>query len=191
MNNLPFIKFTNWLSQSDNRWDPRYKRAETITNLLFRNIIPMLNRQGYHLCYNKQEMRNKFATWLYTIDKEYYYDNAHILIVPQALHRDEQIDRDNWDLTFDHNVWYKISQNDAWSEILHSEFGKDFFWATLSQFIYRYIDVVNSPKVKAYDAEEAALEQAEYEWMVEQGLIVEKKKGGDDIVDKPGGKYWD
>ncbi len=190
MNTLPFIKFTNWLAQPESRWGPCNNRAEIITNLLFRVIIPMLNREGYHLCYSKQEMRNKFATWLYTIDKEYYYDNSHILIIPRALHRDEQIDRDNWELTFDHNLWYNISKNQQWSEILISDFAKDFFWSTLSQFMYRYIDIVNSPKVKDYDAEELAHEEAEYEWMVEQGLIVEKKKG-DEFVDKPGGKYWD
>ncbi len=149
----------------------------------------MISRSGYSLIYNKQDMRNKFATWLYTIDREYYYDNAHTLIIPRALHRDEQKDRDNWVLTFD-DIWYNISKNQRWQGLLQSEFGKDFFWSALDQFMYRYIDIEHSPKVQAYDAEEAALEEAEYEWMVEQGLIVEKK-GGDDIVDKPGGKYWD
>ena len=191
MNLPPFIKFSNWLAQADNRWEPVPSRAELITTLLYKNILPMIRRGGYHLCYTNQEIRNKFATWLYTIDAEYYYNNSHTLIIPQALHRDAQKDRNNWYLTFDDDVWYNISKNETWQGILQSEFGKDFFWAALSQFMYRYIDIVHSPKVNAYDAEEAARDEEEYQLMVEQGLIVEKKKGNDDIIDKPGGKYWD
>lgn len=136
-------------------------------------------------------MLNKFATWLHVIEKEHYYDTAHNLIVPSALHRNEQIDRDNWHLTFSDDVWYEMSHDEQWTNLFRSKVALDYFWTVLSLVLYRYIDVEHSPKCKAYDAVEAALEEEEYNYLVEQGLIVEKKRANDDIIDKPQGKYYD
>jgi hypothetical protein len=192
MNTLSHMKFYNWLHESMDRWNPSIPTRASLINRLFINTIyPMLTNAGYSLIYNKSEMLNKFATWLHVIETEYYYNNAHGLIIPPTLHRDEQIDRDNWYLTFSDDVWYKLSQDEYWTNLLRSDAALSYFWSTLPLFLYRYIDVEHSRKCNKYDAEEAAFQQAEYDWMVEQGLIVEKKKGNDDIIDKPMGKYYD
>ena len=187
-----YMNFYNWLHESTDRWNRDAPTRATLIRRLFLNVLkPMLKGAGYSLCYNDSEMLNKFATWLHLIEKSYYYDNQHTLIIPPALHRDEQIDRDNWFLTFDDEVWYNMSRNEHWRPLLRSETALTYFWSALPLVLYRYIDVVNSKKCKDYDAVQAEEEQLEYEWMVEQGLIVEKKKANDDIVDKPMGKYYD
>ncbi len=183
------MKFSTWLHEfPENEEIPR---SRLISRLFLRVIKPMLYKAGYYFCYSESQMLNKFATWLHVIETEHYYDTAHNLIVPRALHRDEQIDRDNWYLTFNDDVWYRMSHDEQWNNLLRSRVALQYFWTVLSLVLYRYIDVENSPKCKEYDAVEAALEEEEYNYMVEQGLIVEKKRGNDDIVDKPQGKYYD
>ncbi len=186
------MKFYNWLYESADRWNPSSPTRATLISRLFLKVLhPMLTNAGYSLLYNKSEMLNKFATWLHVIETEHYYNNAHQLIVPPALHRDLQIDRENWYLTFDDEIWYKMSQDPCWTDLLRSDAALSYFWSALPLVLYRYIDVEHSRKCNEYDAAEAAYEQEEYEWMVEQGLIVEKKRANEEIVDKPGGKYWD
>lgn len=193
MQNNPkvYMNFYTWLHESTDRWNSDAPTRATIIRRLFLNVLkPMLHDAGYTFCYNDSEMLNKFSSWLHVIEREFYYDNQHTLIVPRALHRDEQIDRDNWALAFDDEIWYQMSCNVQWRSLLRSETALTYFWSVLPLVLYRYIDVVNSKRCKDYDAAEAEFLQLEYEWMVEQGLIVEKKKG-DEFVDKPMGKYYD
>lgn len=186
------MNFYKWLRESTDRWNPNAPLRANLISKLFLNVLkPILSKAGYTLCYNNSEMLDKFSTWLHVIEKQYYYDAAHTLIVPPALHRDEPIDRDNWHLTFDDEIWYNISCDEQWRPLFRSESALTYFWSVLPLVLYRYIDIAKSKKCKEYDAEEAAFQQAEYDWMVEQGLIVEKKRGNDDIVDKPMGKYYD
>lgn len=184
------MNFSKWVHESTDRWNPNAPTRGQLISKLFLNVIhPILTSAGYSLCYTKHEMLNKFATFIHVIEREHYYNNQHTLIVPQALHRDEQIDRDNWYLTFNDEIWYNISRDEQWTGLFRSDMAASYFWAVLSQVLYRYIDIVNSKTCNKYDAEEAELYQLEYEWMVEQGLIVVGK--GDEFTDKPMGKYYD
>jgi hypothetical protein len=174
---LAFKHWDHWLNTNLCRWTPQGTRLQKLLEV-YTSIYEAITNKGYKFKLDRNTFRDKFLTWAYVVDREYYYESCPSLVLPAALHRDSQLDRDEYDYIFDSDFWYTMQEYyDKENELFGTDRAATFFWANLRVFAYRYIDMINSRIVQDYDEREQLIEEAQIEQLIFEGVLARDKKG--------------
>ena len=167
-----FKPWEEWLHQNLGR-DKRHERIGDIATVIFNNFLD----KGYYLLIDKNTLFNKILVWAYTVDKQFYLYSSPELTMDGSQHRDLQKDRNNYEHEFDTNLYWNYMRSWADTDLFATLHASSYFWANLPYFVYRFIDMDQSPYVKKYDEEEAKIDEEEIEHLIEEGILYRDKKG--------------
>lgn len=174
-----FLTWDYWLNQRLGVHDSSDKRHERIADIAI-TIFNNFHDRGYYLQIDKSTLFNKILVWAYTIDKEFYMYSSPYLTMDPPKHRDLQKDIENYEYTFNALTYWNNMRSWADPEncqLFATIHASSYFWANLSYFVYRFIDITRSPFVNRYDEEEKKIEDEEIESLIEQGIMCLDKKG--------------
>jgi len=179
-----FKSWEQWTTEYLNRWEKTVRRCDYFLDIT-RHLISDYNHNGYKFIYGINDLCGKIMVWAYTIDKEYSQHYGTRLTMPPAKHRNSQKDKDEYNLKFneaDMNKFY--SKKFADENLFNSELAKDYFWYMLSYFLYRLIDIKESPHIQRYDAEEERAKEEEIERLLQEGVLTLDARGRIKKTDK-------
>lgn len=177
VNHYHFKSWEQWSTEYLDRWSLNCRRCDyfsDIANALSKNYW----YNGYKFIYSNHELTNKLMIWAYTIDKEHSQHYGNRLIIPSPTHRNSEKDKYEYNQKFndiDTGQFYSKKFNDE--ALFNSEIAKDYFWNNLIYFLYRLIDITNSPYIKRYDAEEARAKEEEIERLLQEGVLTIDARG--------------
>ncbi len=173
-----FMAWESWLDESMNRHDFRSPmRVQQITKLIHFFILERLKTANYTLTANTEMLRNKMATWMYVVDREHHLTTTPKLFLPSVPHRNKDTDWHAFSEIFSDEYWISVRRQLGYEECLFvNERAADYFWANLTYYIYRFLDMVNSLAVKLADDADKELEEEERAFLISEGLLVENKK---------------
>ncbi len=178
--NLEFKKFDIWINEPLDRWsNPKKLRAamiQSIADVLFEWI----DFKDYKLNCNIDAFTSKIATLAYYIDSQFFYDPDVILLFGKPKHRNLEKDWNEYNYVFDTDFWYDIKhifEPTYDSMLFYSNRASEYFWTSLPEYIYKLLDIANSPYVQAYDARDKQIEDDYINSMIEEGILFIDKKG--------------
>ena len=174
-----FKKFEKWIDEPLNRWEPQKLRASFIKNIAD-VLYDWIDFKDYKLNCDKDAFVNKLATFAYYIDSQMFYDPNVTLLFGKPKHRNLANDWDEYCYAFDTDFWYDIKNmfEPSYDTFLfYSERASEYFWSSISEYIYKLLDIANSPYVQAYDARDKKIEEDYVNAMIEDGLLFIDKKG--------------
>ncbi len=186
-----FKSWKDWLYEPLNRWEYYLQKKEdpnSVKKVQLRRCDHFdlmaevfegdFGRKGYKFIYNIDDLRDKLLVWAYTVDKEFFIHYGTRLIMPGAKHRNTQKDYDEYYTTFDElnlGIFYSKEFNDE--SLFSSDRARLYFFDNVISFLYRLIDIKNSPHIKKYDEEEAREKEEEIQKLLEDGSLVLDFKG--------------
>ncbi len=184
VNHYSFKSWNTWLYEYLDRWTRDCRRCDYFLDLTDM-IVKDYDRSGYMFTLSLNELTGKIMIWAYTIDKEYSQHYGNRLIIPGPKHRNSEKDREEYDQKFQDiaisNYYSKKFNNEA---LFNSLNARDYFWNNLAYFIYRLIDITNSPFIKRYDEEERKAKEEEIERLLFEGVLTVDAKGRIKKTDK-------
>ena len=177
VNHYVFKSWEQWTTEYLDRWSRDCRRCEYFYDIAH-TLTDNYWVSGYKFIYSIHELTNKLMIWAYTIDKEYSQHYGTRLTIPSPTHRNSEKDKYEYDQKFrdiDISNFYSKKFND---EALFNNFvARDYFWTNLAYFLYRLIDITNSPFIKRYDAEEAREKEEEIERLLHEGVLTIDARG--------------
>ncbi len=177
VNHYMFKSWDNWLYEYLDRWTRDCRRCDYFFDLTDM-IIKDYDRNGYRFIHGFEELTGKIMVWAYTIDKEFSEHYGNRLIIPGPKHRNSQKDKEEYDQKFrDSSICNYYSQKFNDEALFNSQSAKDYFWLNLAYFLYRLIDITNSPHIKRYDEEERRAKEEEIERLLHEGILTVDSKG--------------
>jgi hypothetical protein len=168
-----FPSWNQWLHQTIDPINERHHRIADIATTIYNS----LNDKGYYLTMDKTTLFNKILVWAYTVDQQFYLYSSPELTMNAPAHRNLQKDRENYDHAFKPEFWNTVKSWADRGEVFATLHASSYFWANLPYFVYRFIDMDQSPYVKNYDEEEAKIDEEEIEHLIEEGILYRDKKG--------------
>ena len=191
VNHYSFKSWEQWSTEYLDRWSRNYTRS-----YYFNDIVHTLSddywSNGYKFIYSNYDLTSKLMIWAYTIDKEHSQHYGTRLIIPDPKHRNSDKDRYEYDQKFqDFTVanFYSKKFNDE--ALFNSNIACDYFWNNLAYFLYRLIDITNSPYIKRYDAEAAKEKEEEIERLLHEGVLTIDARGRLKKTDKTDMEEYD
>ncbi len=179
---LYFKSWDDWLNQ---RLMPpnQLTRSEHLINLLD-CIADALDCGNYKFDFTRNEIVNKFLTWLYLADEEHFYGNVGIIGVPPPKHRDLEKDRIIFNEIFPEKFWKSFRNRFGYDNLFATENGAEYIWSNLQFWVYRFISM-DSPHIVKYDEEDKRQEEEHINKLIDDGVLVYNKKG--QLVDAASG----
>ena len=170
--------FIEWLSEIVEPYSDKMTRAKWIYSFMEEFIFPKLTHTGYELAINKEELRSKLATWMFTVDCEYRASFAPTLRLPAAKHKGLLRDWEDFLHVFSDRCWAEVRRKMPHGETFFREqLAADYFYSNLSYFLYRFLSVDKSIAIQLANRREKELEEEEKEYLISEGLWVEEKRG--------------
>ena len=180
--NLQFKNFDVWINEPLNRWEKDKLRSSKIFSIA--NVIyEWIEYYEYSLNCNLDSFVNKIATMAYYIDSEFFYDPTVTLMFGTPKHRNLPKDWNEYNYVFDSDFWYDLKHifeptvSIDSSMLFYSDQASEYFWSALPEYIYKLLDIANSPYVQAYDARDKQIDDDYINAMIEDGLLFIDKKG--------------
>lgn len=170
--------FIDWLSEVVEPYSDKMTRAKWIYYFMEEFIFQKLTNTGYELAINKEELRSKLATWMFTINYEYRGSLAPTLRLPAAKHKGLLRDWEDFLHVFSDNCWVTVRRKMPHAETFFCErLATDYFYNNLTYFLYRFLSVDKSIAIQLANRREKELEEEEKEYLISEGLWVEEKRG--------------
>lgn len=171
VNHYLFIPWSDWTTEYLDRHNKTCRRCDYFYDIADQLETDYYN-SGYKFIYNTNVLTNKLMVWAFTIDKEHGEHDGTRLIVPGPLHRNLEKDQNEYDDKFNNleiSRFYSTTFNDE--ALFKSSVARDYFWNNLSCFLYRIIDIENSPHIRKYDLEEERAKEEEIDRLLEDGFL--------------------
>lgn len=172
-------KFTPWQMWLDEMMD-KYDSRSPSRGLMFLRIVSEFVGQralakGFGMTIDLSTLRSKIATWAYVIDKEHTYDSSPQLRLSAAEQGEEF-----WELferVFDDEYWNYARHRLGFADnIFGCERAAAYFWANLTYFIWRYVDINKSVAIDLHKRDEREIDEEERAFLISEGLLVEDKR---------------
>jgi hypothetical protein len=174
---LTFKPWDEWLNTRLCRWTSSEIRLTRLLEI-HKSIVDAFAHKGYRCIIGDNTLRDKLLTWAYVVDREYFYESCPALVLPLPKHRNTQLDKDEYEYNFDYDFWDNMKKYyDKDNDLFYRERAAIFFWANISDFYYRQLDLVNSRIVKDYDERERLIDEAETEKLIFDGVLARDRKG--------------
>lgn len=117
---------------------------------------------------------------MYIIDREHYVQINPTLFMPSVPHRNKEEDWHAFSEVFSDEYWAAVRRQLGYEDDLFiNSRAAAYFWANLTYYIYRFLDMENSLAVKLADSADKELEEEERAFLISEGLLVEDKRGRD------------
>jgi hypothetical protein len=178
LENIFFKKFSIWIDERLNRWEE--KKRCTLIQQIADTLFDWIDFKEYTLSCNLEQFTNKLATFAYYIDEQFFYDSDVIIQFGKPKHRNLEKDWNEFNYAFNSDFWDDIRymfEPSFDSTLFYSNQASDYFWNSLSEYIYKLLDIAKSPYVQAYDARDKEIDEGYINNMIEDGLLFIDKKG--------------
>lgn len=174
-----FLPWTSWLDEKMNKYDLRSPtRAQIIHRIVTEFIFGRAKQRQFAFIMQETELRDKMATWMYVLDREFTRTDMPKLFIPEPTHRNQQSDFDMFARDFSDDYWAHVRHIIAWNdELFINDKAAGYYWANLTYYLYRFLSIDHSLKIELADKMERELEEEERAFLISEGLLVEDKKG--------------
>ncbi len=173
-----FIPWTSWLDEKMNKYDLRSPtRSQIIHRIVTEFIYGRAKSRQFAFSVRETELRDKMATWMYVLDREFTRTDLPTLFIPQPTHRNRQSDFDMFSRDFSDDYWSYVRHMLSWNdELFINDKAASYYWANLTYYLYRFLSIDHSLKIEMADKLERELDEEERAFLISEGLLVEDKK---------------
>jgi hypothetical protein len=174
-----FIPWTSWLDEKMNKYDMRSPtRSQIIHRIVTEFIFGRAKSRQFAFAVRETELRDKLATWMYVLDREFTRTDLPTLFIPEPKHRNKQSDFDMFSQDFSDDYWSYVRHMLSWNdELFINDKAASYFWANLTYYLYRFLSIGHSLKIEMADKLEREIDEEERAFLISEGLLVEDKKG--------------
>ena len=173
-----FIPWESWRDEKMNKYDMRSPtRAQIIHRIVMEFIFGRAKSRQLAFTVRESELRDKMATWMYVMDREFTKTDMPKLYIPEPTHRNKQTDFDMFSREFSDDYWSYAQHIISWKEELFiNDKAARYFWTNLTYYLYRFLSIDHSLKIEIADNLEREIVEEERAFLISEGLLVEDKK---------------
>ena len=173
-----FIPWESWLDEKMNKYDLRSPtRSQVIHRLVTEFIFTRAKARQFSFSVRESELRDKMATWMYVLDREFTKSDTPKLFIPEPTHRNQQSDFDMFVREFSDNYWSYVRHIIGWKdELFINDKAAGYYWSNLTYYLYRFVSIEHSLKIEMADKLEHQLNEEERAFLISEGLLVEDRR---------------
>jgi hypothetical protein len=173
-----FLPWESWLDEKMDRYDLRSPtRSQIIHRIVTEFIFGRAKARQFAFFVRETELRDKMATWMYILDREFAKSDTPTLFIPEPMHRNKQSDFDMFAQAFSDDYWSYVKHKLSWQEELFiNDKAARYFWMNLTYYLYRFLSIEHSLKIEMADKLERELDEEERAFLISEGLLVEDKR---------------